>query len=125
MALVAFLAMGAVSCSDDDSIPSTVLAEAFITEVTGPETGDVNQELSYQVKFSVASECGEFNRFVETTSGTTKTVQVEAKYPRGGCAEAAVVKDTVYKFKPTAAGTYSLKFRKSATEFITKSVAVD
>lgn len=125
VALMAFFAIGAASCSDDDSNTSTVLKEAFATEVTGPETGDVNQELTYTVKYAVDNECGLFNRYVETTSGTTKTIGIQAKYEANNCEAAAVIKDTIYKFKPTAAGTYSLKFKKSATEFVTKSVAVD
>jgi hypothetical protein len=125
VALLAFLALGAGACSSDDSNSSTALKEAFATEITGPETGDVNQELSYVVKYSVDNDCGLFSRFVESTAGTTKTIGIQAKYAANNCETVAVVKDTVYKFKPAAAGTYSLKFKKSATEFLTKSVAVE
>ncbi|RZJ73255.1 hypothetical protein [Flavobacterium sp.] len=125
MALVAFLAMGAVSCSDDDATPSTNLGTVYATEVTGPETGDVNQELSYAVKYSVTNACGTFDRYVEATAGNTKTIELVARYVGNNCGNTPVVKDTVYKFKPTAVGTYNLKFKKSATEFLTKSVVVD
>ncbi len=125
IALVAFLAVGAASCSSDDSTPSTNLATVYATEVTGPETGDVNQELSYTVKYTVANNCGLFNRFVESTSGNTKTIGIVARFAGNECGNTPVVKDTVYKFKPTAAGTYTLKFNKTASEFLTKSVVVD
>ena len=126
VAVMAFLAMGAASCSDDDSKPTrTTTRTAYVTEVAGPEAGDVNQELSYNVKYTVDNACGTFKNFTETASGTTKTIEVIAQYTGSVCADAAVVKDTIYKFKPTTAGTYSLKFKKSATEFVTKAVIVD
>lgn len=125
IAVMAFLAMGTASCSDDDSNDTSVSKVAHVTEVTGPAEGDVNQELSYVVRYSVDNACGEFQRYVESTAGTTKTVEVVARYSANNCEAAAVIKDTVYKFKPTAAGEYSLKFKKSATEFITKAVTVE
>lgn len=125
VAVMAFLAIGAASCSDDDSASSAVTKVAYVTEVNGPATGDVNQELTYQVKYSVDNACGTFHRYSEAVSGTTKTIELLAKYSGNECGTTAVVKDTIYKFKPTTAGTYSLKFKKSATEVITKAVTVD
>ncbi|MBD3582208.1 hypothetical protein [Flavobacterium selenitireducens] len=125
IAVMAFLAMGAASCSDDDSNTSTVTKVAYVTDITGPSEGDVNQELSYVVKYSVDNACGEFQRYVESATGTTKTIELVARYASNNCEAAAVIKDTVYKFKPTAAGAYNLKFKKSATEFITKAVTVE
>jgi len=125
MAFVAFLAIGATSCSDDDATTSSFTKGANVTEVTGPEEGNVNQELSYLVRYSVDNSCGTFQRFVETAAGNTKTIEVVARYSGNDCDTSVVVKDTVYKFTPTAAGAYNLKFKKSATEFVTKTVAVN
>lgn len=126
LALVAFLSIGMVSCSDDDTTSGgPELKTAYVTEVTGPETGAVNAELSYTVTYTVDNNCGNFYSMQESTSGTTKTLEVKARYDGSNCNATPVNKSTTYKFKPTAAGAYSLKFKKSATEFVTKNVTVN
>lgn len=124
LALVAFLALGFTSCSDDDSAPAPVSKTAFVTAVTGPETGAPNVEQSYNVTFTVDNNCGAFDKTVETATGNTKTIEVKAKYAGTDCGTTPTTKTTVYKFKPTAAGAYVLKFKKSATEFVEKTLTV-
>lgn len=124
VALVLFTATAFVSCSDDDNGNSTVSKTEFVTEVDGPETGEVNKDVLLNVTFAVEGECGEFEKTIETTTGNTKTIEVQVKYDSSKVCTQPTTRTMVYKFKSTAVGTYILKFKKSATEFITQTIVI-
>ncbi|RED26758.1 hypothetical protein BD847_0683 [Flavobacterium cutihirudinis] len=126
--VVLFLSIGLVSCSnDDDEKPVEPTSNvAFVTEIKGPATGKVNDELSYEVTFLVKNACGEFDKISETKIGDVSGLQVEAKYPSEVCTtQVPDPKKTVYKFKATAKGTFEIKFKKSETEFLIQKVVID
>lgn len=127
--VVLFLSLAVVSCNNDDDevkTPNPTVKAAFATEVKGPATGKVNDELSYEVTFVVDNACGEFDKISEVTLGTIKGLQVEAKYPSEVCTQQVPEpKKTTYKFKSAVKGTFDIKFRKSETEFITTKVVID
>jgi len=126
--VVLFLSTVLFSCSnDDDKAPSKATTKnAFASEVKGPATGKVNDELSYEVTFTADNACGVFNQFTEATIGTEKGLQVEVKYPSEVCTQQVPTpQKAVYKFKSAVKGTFDIKFRKSETEFITTKVVID
>ncbi|OXE99123.1 hypothetical protein BC749_102656 [Flavobacterium araucananum] len=127
--VVLFLSIGIISCSNDDDKPNTpepTTKNSLVTEVKGPATGKVNEELSYDVTFIVDNACGEFNKITDVTIGTVKGLQVQAKYPSEVCTQQVPdPKKTVYKFKSTTKGTFEIKFKKSETEFITTKVVIE
>ncbi|RUT71404.1 hypothetical protein D0817_05885 [Flavobacterium cupreum] len=127
--LVLFSLTVFASCDrDDDKTPDPVketVKNALATEVTGPATGKVNTELSYEVTFLPDNSCGEFTKFTEATIGTVKGLQVEVKYPEVCTQQVATPKKAVYKFKSAEKGTFEIKFKKSATEFIIQKVVID
>ncbi|MBS7253468.1 hypothetical protein [Flavobacterium branchiicola] len=126
--VVLFLSTALISCSNDDdkAVAPAKGKVAFVTEIKGPETGKVNDELSYDVTFLVDNACGEFDKISETTIGSVKGLQVEAKYPSDVCTlQIPDPKKTVYKFKATAKGTFEIKFKKSETEFLTQKVVIE
>lgn len=127
LALVVVVSSAFTSCSNDDSeaAPALVVKKSLVTAVTGPESGDLNEEVTLNVTFAVDNSCGIFNKYIETTEGTTKTIEVEARYPGTNCGTTPTTKNTTYKFKSATAGTYNLKFKKTATEFITHTVVID
>ncbi|MEG0848879.1 hypothetical protein ACHRVK_10260 [Flavobacterium plurextorum] len=126
--VVLFLTTAFVSCSNDDdkaTAPEKTKA-AFATEIKGPETGKVNEELSYDVTYLIDNACGEFVKISETTIGEVKGLQIDVKYPTGVCTlQVPEPKKTVYKFKSTAKGTFEIKFKKSETEFLTQKVVIE
>ena len=126
--VVLFLSIALVSCSNDDdkvNVPGKTKS-ALVTEVKGPATGKVNEELSYDVTFIVDNACGEFDKITDVTIGTEKGLQVVAKYPSDVCTQQVPdPKKTVYKFKSATKGTFEIKFKKSETEFITTKVVVE
>jgi len=127
--VVLFLATALISCSNDDdepTMPKPTTKVALVTEVKGPATGKVNEELSYDVTFIVDNACGEFSKISEVTIGTEKGLQVEAKYPSEICTQQVPdPKKTIYKFKSATKGTFEIKFKKSDKEFITTKVVIE
>ncbi|URM35391.1 hypothetical protein [Flavobacterium anhuiense] len=127
--VVLFLSIGFVSCSSDDdkdSAPGLTTKAALVTEIKGPATGKVNDELSYDVTYTVDNACAEFDKISEVTIGSVKGLQVIAKYPSEVCTQQVPEpKKTVYKFKSTTKGTFEIKFKKSETEFLTQKVVIE
>ena len=126
--VVLFLATAFISCNNDDDNETTqpIVKIAFATEVKGPEKGKVNEDVNIEVSYNLENPCGKFDKFVETTIGTDKGLQVQTKYESEVCIlMIPELQTTVYKFKSTAKGTFNLKFRKSETEFITKTVIIE
>lgn len=127
--VVLFLSTALISCSNDDDkvVDNGTTKVALATEVKGPATGKVNEELSYDVTFIVDNACGEFSKISEVTIGDAKGLQVEAKYPATGVCTQQVPdpKKTVYKFKSATKGTFEIKFKKSEKEFITTKVVIE
>ena len=126
--VVLFLVTALISCSNDDDkvVDNGTTKVALVTEVKGPATGKVNEELSYDVTFVLDNACGEFSKISEVTIGAVKGLQVEAKYPSQVCTQQVPEpKKTVYKFKSATKGTFEIKFKKSETEFITTKVVIE
>ncbi len=126
--VVLFLSIAFVSCNndDDETTPASTTKTALVTEIKGPATGKVNDELSYDVTYVVDNACGEFDKISEVTIGEVKGLQVIAKYPSGVCTQQVPdPKKTVYKFKSSVKGTFEIKFKKSETEFLTQKVVIE
>ena len=125
VALLLFVSVSLISCSKDDSGETIILANQFATAVTGPDSGAVDQDIELAVKFLPDNSCGQFNRFIETTSGSSKTIEVQVKYSGNNCGGNGVETTVPYKFRVNQAGTYTFKFKRSASQFITKVVTVE
>jgi hypothetical protein len=122
-ALVLFVTAGLASCSSDDA-PTIVTKKTFVTEVTGPTTAKLNEEIALEVTYAVENNCGVFNKFVETSAENTKTIEVETKVEGTTCDSTPATKKTTYKFKAATEGTFILNFKKSETEFVTQTIIV-
>ncbi len=126
--VVLFLSAALISCNnDDDKVESNGTTKvAFATEVKGPATGKVNEELSYDVTFTADNACGVFSKFTETIIGTEKGFQIAVNYPSDACTlQVPSPQKAVYKFKSATKGSFDIKFRKSETEFISAKVIVE
>ena len=124
VAFVLFMAAGFIACDKDDDAPQIITKKTLVTNVTGAETGSVNQEIALNVTFKIDNTCGAFNKVIEKTTGKTTTIEVEAKYIGSNCGTTPSTKKVIYKFKAATAGTYILKFKKSDTEFITHTIVI-
>ena len=124
VAMILFVAVSLTACSKDDDKPQEVTKTSLVSAITGPTTGIPNQELSFTVTYAVENNCGTFNKFIETTTENTKQIEVQSKYEGTSCGTTPATKTTTYKMKPTVEGTYILKFKKTASEFVTQTIVV-
>lgn len=126
-ALVFIVALLTSCSSDNDNTPTdtNIYKSAFATDVTGPTTGLVNQELTFNVSYEVENGCAEFHRMTDVNIDKLDGYQVEVKYPATCSTNAPEIKRTPYKVKSNIKGTFYLRFAKSETEFITKTVVIE
>lgn len=127
--LVLFTATVLISCNKDDDSPSPpalITKNAFVTAISGPTTGKVDETITLNVVFTVDNSCGDFNKFIDVTIDKEKGLQVQAKYPSAICdKKVPEPKTTTYKFKSTAKGSYIIRFKKSETEFKTHTIIIN
>lgn len=112
------------SCLGDDvtSDSCTYSIQNPVTEVTGPSTGTVGQQLTFSVKFNRTNSCYVSSEFIEMDTNP-KTVTVLSGFAGCACTPSTDVLTKEHKFTPTAAGEYQLRFQGNNT-FITKTVTV-
>ncbi|NBL64256.1 hypothetical protein GV828_03460 [Flavobacterium sp. NST-5] len=111
------------ACSGDEGGQTIVFEEALVTAAEGPATVTVNQSATYTLTYQTKNDCGNFENFVETLTGTTKTISVRLKYV-GDCNENVQTKTITYPFMVNTPGTYTFKFRNTSTSFLTRTVVV-
>lgn len=113
------------SCSDDDKNEDCISTQtAFVTSVDAPKIGTVNKALTIEVNFPVYNGCGGFGKFLEEKKGNTRVIEVEAKYVGCICTHNIPIRTVNYEFITNEAGNYELKFKSSATEFITINLSI-
>ena len=95
-----------------------------VTNVAGPNSGLVNQDIAVTLTFGISNGCGEFDHLEKNVMGNTTSINVAGKYT--GCTCTLVYKEeqTVYNFKATSAGTYYLKFFKENNSAIMDTIIV-
>ena len=127
------MTFGLSSCNKDDETKEKKIEEnqciysetAYVISANSLDTGSVSQSINIEVNFGVNNGCGHFGRFIETQSGNTRTIEVEAKYDGCICTLDAPIRTVNYGFIPTQTGNYELKFKSSPTEFITIYITVN
>lgn len=112
------------SCLKKETDNCVSYSEAPITEVTGSETGFINQPVNLTVSFGCFNGCGNFGRLETSQSNDTTIIKVIAKYSGCICTQDAPIRQTNYAFQSATAGTYFLKFSKLDGSFILKQVLI-
>lgn len=119
---IGLLALTSCDITDDtQTCIATIYAPA--TEVTGPATATINQEVDFAVKFKIENSCGSFLGFAESTA-TPKQIAATVRYDGCDCNEVVTNVTKNYKFKATVAGEYTLKFLTANSQYITKTITV-
>lgn len=114
-----------ISCSDDDDQTECISFETEnVTSVDAPETAMVDETVDIEVDFTVSNSCGEFSRFLETGSATTRQIVVEAIYEGCACNEVIETITAVYTFTPEEPGEYEMNFASGENDFITANITV-
>jgi hypothetical protein len=99
-------------------------SKAPVTKVEGANTALVNQEISLKVSFGCFNGCGQFGNFDETITGNVTSISVNAKYEGCICTQDAPIRQIMYKFKKSQAGTFDLRFLKTENTYITHTIVV-
>lgn len=123
--LLSILLLWIMSCSKEQDSNCIENKIAYVTLINSPSTGSVNQNINIEVSFGVNNGCGNFGKFIETQNGNTKTIEVEARYEGCVCTQDAPTRKTNYVFKTQNSANYILKFKSSATEFITANLTIN
>ena len=123
--LLSILLFWIMSCSKEQDSNCIENKIAYVTLINSPSTGSVNQNINIEVSFGVNNGCGNFGKFIETQNGNTKTIEVEARYEGCVCTQDAPTRKTNYVFKTQNSANYILKFKSSATEFITANLTIN
>lgn len=125
VAAILFVSFSLTSCSNDDGGETVIIQNEFVTAATAPETGVVNQDITIDLKYMADNACGQFNKFVETTNGNTKIIEVQVKYVGTDCGENPSEVALPYTFKVNQPGTYTFKFKRNASQYLTRVVTVE
>lgn len=113
-----------IACNSDDNC--TTYESPYVREVNAPLTGKVNQDISIEVQFRVINGCGEFSKFIETSAGNIRTIEVEAKYEGcAPCTHAVETRIVNYIFNTQTAGLYVFKFKSGDSDFITVNITIE
>lgn len=114
------------SCSEEEQENNCIENKiAYVSSINLPQTGTVNENINIEVSFGVNNGCGNFGKFIETQSGNTKTIEVEARYEGCVCTMDAPTRKSNYVFKTQNSGNYIFKFKSSSTEFITAILTIN
>lgn len=107
------------SCSEDkdDNIDFEQRNPAPVESVEAPTSGTVGTEIEVVVNFRVYNGCGQFDRFIQEISGTTRTIEVQAVYRGKICTQDIPLRTATYKFTPEIKGEHSLRFHAGDGEY--------
>jgi hypothetical protein len=119
-----FLIFFLFSCSSNDPDDSCIAYKTASIETVIPNLAVANSPNAFDVSFRVTNGCGSFFSFQENTTGNITIIQVVAKYDGCFCTQDAPLLESIYVFNQTTPGTYTLKFTKGDTTFITKTVVI-
>lgn len=101
---------GITACSVDDGDEYCFYQQnTSTTTVTGPETALVNEEITFDVSFKIANDCGSFSGFNQS-EGYPKQVVAVVGYNGCNCNEQVTTVTKEYNFTAATPGEYELRF---------------
>ena len=95
-----------------------------VTNVGGPATGFVNQDIFLLISFGCYNGCGQFGYFEQSFNGNTAIINVIAKYQGCICTQDTPIRQTIYKFRAAQPGTYYLKFLKTTGNYLIDTITI-
>ncbi len=98
---------------------------AQVTKIATPSIVSVNQETDLIVSYYLNNGCGKFESLEATSSGSTTTISLKAKYEGCACTDILLGGQTTYKFKAAQAGVYYLKFLQPNNTYLTDTITVN
>ncbi len=119
------LALLLVSCKKNKENSNCLsYTNAAVTNIAGPNTAFVNQEIVLTISFQCTNGCGQFGSFEETSLGNNINVTVKAKYEGCICTQDIPIRTTQYKFKKSQSGSFELRFLQSNNSYLSHTIVV-
>jgi len=118
----------AAGCKKDDAVINKVIltkpVQSAIAGVNGPTTGNINEELTFNIVWHVADSTLVFDHLNDSTFQNTRMIKLFVSSQSTDTTSLDKETNTIrYKFKATTAGTYYLKFFKP--DNLDKSAIID
>jgi len=120
--VISFILFPGCKKQDNKCISHTT---AVVTQVTGPNTALVNQEIDLTVLYYLGNSCGQFEKLEATSNGNTTIISLKAKYLGCICADILLSGQANYKFKASQAGVYFLNFLQPNQAYFTDTITVN
>ena len=125
--MISFLMILALSFSCNERENECISSNTeYVTSINSPTTGMVNETINIEVNFDVSgSTCYQSAEFIETSTGNSRSIEIEAKYEGCACSLDISPQMITYQFTASNVGSYELKFKSSPTEFITANLTIN
>jgi hypothetical protein len=125
LSLIAILFIASLSgCKKEDDDTCLSFRNDEVLDAQGATTGGINQDIPFTVTYALSNGCGSFAGFEQQTSGNTISVYAKTKYEGCICTQDYRTFQSVYNFRATQAGTYTLQFLKPDSTFLTRIVSI-
>jgi hypothetical protein len=123
IALTLFVSFISTGCKKEEDVCRAVKNNAVV-DVQSPAAGSVNQDIPINITYAILNGCGSFENIDQQINGNTVTIYARTKYEGCICTQDYHESLTVYNFRATQAGTYTLQFLKPDNTWITRTVSV-
>lgn len=128
ISILLFIGLGLMfnnSCRKKEASCSSYVKSAT-SYVDGPTTGQVNQDINITIHSSGPDGCTQTSgaKFTETVDRQTRTIQVMAKHEGCVCTLQVVDVQSIYTFKASQPGIYTLKFLGYGDQYVEHVITV-
>lgn len=110
------------SCNDNDCYR---IERGEITNVSGPTSGVVGEDMVFTISFYAYNGCGSFHSIKSNRVGSSVYVEANVKYRGCICPEVLVEFQKDFVLRPTEQGVYTLVFQNNVQEQITLTITVN
>ena len=96
-----------------------------VETIQAPTTASIGQEVEVEVHFRVFNGCGQFGKFNQEVTGTTRTIGVQAVYKGEICTQDIPLRTTTYRFTPKEKGEHILRFHAENDQYKVARIQVE
>lgn len=110
------------SCKENDRFR---VERGEITNVSGPTSGAVGENMVFAISFFAYNGCGRFHNIKSNLVENTVYIEANVKYIGSICPEVLVEFQEDFVFRPTEQGVFTLVFQNNVQEHITLTITIN
>lgn len=99
--------------------------QTAVSLIQGPETGQINQEIQLTVISSGYNGCAQSGKFQEDIDESIRTIKLLLRYEGCYCTQAFIEVATLYTFKTSQQGVYTLRFLGADDQYVEHVITVE